>query len=123
MFQMPPRDESAAYALDDAILFARILTRYRSEPLSEVFDAYESLRRDTINHAFKESSRMWHRNRDMGLLEGRLKEWMMPLYLRSHRDEREAAWEFDAAKITIPTPAPSEDLVSLQSFLKEKTTH
>lgn len=120
---MPPRDESAAYALDDAILFARILTRYRAEPLSEVFDAYESLRRDTINHAFKESGRMWSRNRDMGLLEGRLKEWMMPVYLRSHRDEREAAWEFDAAKVTIPTPAPSEDLVSLQSFLKENKKH
>ncbi|KAJ5224178.1 uncharacterized protein N7469_007681 [Penicillium citrinum] len=117
---MPPRDESAAYALDDAILFARILASYRSEPLSEVFDAYETLRRDTINHAFKESCRMWDRNRDMGLLEGRLKEWMMPFSLRSHREQREAAWEFDAAKITIPTPAPSEDLVSLHSFLKER---
>ncbi|KAJ5688529.1 hypothetical protein N7462_002921 [Penicillium macrosclerotiorum] len=120
-FQMPPRDESAAYALDDAILFARILARYRSEPLVEVFDAYESLRRDTINRAFKESHRMWDRNRDMGHLEGRLKEWMMPFYLRSHRDEREAAWEFDAAQISLPTPTPSEDLVSLHSFLKEHT--
>ncbi|CAI7629724.1 unnamed protein product [Penicillium pancosmium] len=118
---MPPRDESAAYALDDAILFARILVRYRSEPLSEVFDAYESMRRDTIENAFKESHRMWDRNRDMGMLEGRLKEWLMPFYLRSNRDKREAAWEFDAAKITIPTPAPSEDLVSLNSFLKEHT--
>lgn len=119
---MPPRDESAAYALDDAILFARILVRYRSEPLPEVFDAYESMRRGTIEQAFKESHRMWDRNRDMGMLEGRLKEWLMPFYLRSHRDKREAAWEFDAAKITIPTPAPSEDLVSLNSFLKEQTT-
>ncbi|KAJ5526547.1 hypothetical protein N7513_010706 [Penicillium frequentans] len=110
---MPPRDESAAYALDDAILFARLLARYRSEPLSEVFDAYEGLRRDKINHAFKESGRMWDRNRDMGMLESRLKEWMMPLYLRSHRDEREAAWEFDAAQITLPTPAPSDDLLIL----------
>jgi 2-polyprenyl-6-methoxyphenol hydroxylase-like FAD-dependent oxidoreductase len=118
---MPPRDESAAYALDDAILFARILAQYRSEPLTEVFDTYERLRRDTINYAFKESRRMWDRNRDMGMLEGRLKEWMMPLYLRSHRDQREAAWEFDASKITIPSAAPSEDLVSLHSFLKEQT--
>ncbi|KAJ5278590.1 hypothetical protein N7478_003962 [Penicillium angulare] len=117
---MPPRDESAAYALDDAILFSRLLVRYRSEPLFEVFDAYERLRRDTINRAFKESGHMWDKNRDMGFLEGRLKEWMMPLRLRSHRDEREAAWEFDASKITLPTPAPSDDLVSLHSFLKER---
>lgn len=106
----------AAYALDGAILFARILARYQSEPLNEVFDAYGRLRRDTINYAFKESRRMWDRNRDMGMLEGRLKEWMLPLYLRSHRDEREAAGEFDATKTFIPTPAPSEDLVSLYPF-------
>ncbi|KAJ5630153.1 hypothetical protein N7528_003810 [Penicillium herquei] len=118
---MPPRDESAAYALDDAILFARLLARYRSEPLFEVFEAYENLRRETIHRAFKESSRMWDRNRDMGFLEGRLKEWMMPRYVRNHRDEREAAWEFDATQTSLPTPAPSEDLVSLHSFLKEHT--
>ncbi|KAJ5678544.1 uncharacterized protein N7477_004177 [Penicillium maclennaniae] len=81
---MPPRDESAAYALDDAILFARILAQYRSEPLAVVFETYERLRRDTISHAFKASQRMWERNRDMSMLEGRLKEWMMPFSLRSH---------------------------------------
>ncbi|KAJ5601217.1 hypothetical protein N7510_010751 [Penicillium lagena] len=118
--QMPPRDESAAYALDDAILFARILSRYRTEPLARTFNAYERLRRSTINYAFKESLRMWDRNRDMGMLEGRLKEWMLPLYLRSHRDEREAAWEFDAMKIDISKLESSEDLVTLQSFLTER---
>ncbi|CAG7921079.1 unnamed protein product [Penicillium olsonii] len=118
---MPPRDESAAYALDDAILFSRILARYRSEPLAEVFDAYESLRRDTINRAFKESRRMWERNREMGLFEGRLKEWMMAFHIKTHESAREAAWEFDATKMALPTPAPSEDLVSLNSFLRDRT--
>ncbi|CDM27192.1 hypothetical protein DTO013E5_4361 [Penicillium roqueforti] len=118
---MPPRDESAAYALDDAILFSRILSTYRSEPLTEVFDAYEKLRRNTINHAFKESRRMWARNRDMGFLEGKVKEWMMSFHLRSNESSREAAWEFDATKIALPTPAPSEDIVSLSSFLRDRT--
>lgn len=118
---MPPRDESAAYALDDAILFSRILASYRSEPLTEAFDAYETLRRDTINRAFKESRRMWERNRDMGSLEGRVKEWMMSFHLKSNEHAREAAWEFDATKMALPTPAPSEDLVSLNSFLRDRT--
>ncbi|KAJ5964973.1 uncharacterized protein N7479_004849 [Penicillium vulpinum] len=118
---MPPRDESAAYALDDAILFSRILASYRSEPLAEVFDAYETLRRDTINHAFKESRRMWERNREMGLLEGRLKEWMMSFHIKSNEHARETAWAFDATKMALPTPAPSEDLVSLNSFLRDRT--
>lgn len=101
---MPPRDESAAYALDDAILFARILARDRSNPLAEVFDTYDHLRRGTIDHAFKESCRLWDRNRDMGKLEERVRERMIPLSLRSHRDERQAAWEFDATKIALPAP-------------------
>lgn len=102
-------------------MFARILAHYRSEPLSESFDAYESVRRETINHAFRESRRMWERNREMGLLEGRLKEWMMTFHIKSHETEREAAWAFDATKIALPTPAPSEDVVSLNSFLRERT--
>lgn len=118
--QMPPRDESAAYALDDAILFARILARYRSNPLAEVFDTYDRLRRDTINHAFKESHRMWDWNRDMGWFEERLREGMMPLHLRSNRHERQAAWEFDAAKIALPAPPSRSDRITLHCFLKEQ---
>jgi 2-polyprenyl-6-methoxyphenol hydroxylase-like FAD-dependent oxidoreductase len=118
---MPPRDESAAYALDDAILFSRILARYRSEPLTEAFDAYETLRRETVNYAFKESRRLWERNRDMGLLEGRLKEWTLSLHIKSRASQREAAWEFDATKIALPKPAPSEDVVSLNTFLSDRT--
>lgn len=118
---MPPRDESAAYALDDAILFARVLASHRSEPLTEVFDTYERLRRDTISYAFKESLRMWDRNRDMGKLESRLKELILPFYLRSNRDQRVAAWEFDAMKISIPDPKAGADVVSLHSFLKESS--
>ena len=94
---MPPRDESAAYALDDAILFSRILASYRSEPLTEAFDAYETLRRD------------------------RIKEWMMTFHLKTNENAREAAWAFDATKMALPTPAPSEDLVSLNSFLRDRT--
>lgn len=116
---MPPRDESAAYALDDAILFSRILARHRSEPLAEVFETYEGIRREKINRAFKESCKVWERNRDMGQVEARIKEWVMPFYLRSHRDERQAAWEFDATKMTIPELTPSEDSISLSSYLRE----
>lgn len=112
---MPPRDESAAYALDDAILFSRILSRYRFEPLTEVFKTYESFRRDTVNRAFKMSRRMWERNRDMGLLEGRLKEWILPIFLRSHRYERETAWVFDASDVKIPVPITSDEESSLYS--------
>ncbi|PWY75040.1 salicylate hydroxylase [Aspergillus heteromorphus CBS 117.55] len=101
---MPPRDESAAYALDDAILFSRILAKHRYDPLTVSFKAYEDLRRGTVNAAFQVSRRMWEKNRDMGFLEGRLKEWTMPMQVRNAKESREAAWEFDATKIQIPGP-------------------
>jgi 2-polyprenyl-6-methoxyphenol hydroxylase-like FAD-dependent oxidoreductase len=109
---MPPRDESAAYALDDAILFSRILAKHRHEPLPAAFKAYEDLRRNTVNSAFKSSRRMWEKNRDMGFLEGRLKEWTFPFYIRNHREEREAAWEFDATQIHIPMPVEGGSMYS-----------
>lgn len=114
---MPPRDESAAYALDDAIVFSRILAKYRLEPLTEAFRAYEAIRRETVNEAFKSSQRMWEKHKDMGMLEGRLREWTLPFYIRNSKEAREAAWEFDAAKIIIPPPIEEQE--SLYSFEKE----
>ncbi|KAL1962225.1 hypothetical protein VTN77DRAFT_9881 [Rasamsonia byssochlamydoides] len=101
---MLPRDESAAYALDDAILISRVLAQYIGQPLESAFAAYESLRRDAVNFAFKASRKLWNRYKDAGVIEGRLKELLLPLYIRQDRDSREAAWEFDASKVEIPLP-------------------
>ncbi|KAL2843880.1 hypothetical protein BJY01DRAFT_191515 [Aspergillus pseudoustus] len=93
---MPPRDESAAYALDDAIMFSRILAHHRDESLPEVFARYEAVRRAAVEEAFSEAGRMWNTHRDMGFLEGRWKEWTMPWVLWKNRGARNAAWTFDA---------------------------
>ena len=114
---MPPRDESAAYALDDAILFSRILSKHRYDPLPVSFKAYEDLRRGTVTAAFQVSRRMWEKNRDLGFLEGRLKEWTMPMQVRNAKDTREAAWEFDATK--VPLPGPGDSTSSLYSSERE----
>jgi 2-polyprenyl-6-methoxyphenol hydroxylase-like FAD-dependent oxidoreductase len=102
--QMLPRDESAAYALDDAILFSRVLAQYINHPLESAFATYETLRRDTVNLAFKASRKLWDQYRDAGAVEGRFKEWLLPLYIRHGRDSREEAWEFDASRVEIPVP-------------------
>ena len=114
---MPPRDESAAYALDDAILFSRILSKHRYDPLPVSFKAYEDLRRGTVTAAFQVSRRMWEKNRDLGFLECRLKEWTMPMQVRNAKDTREAAWEFDATK--VPLPGPGDSTSSLYSSERE----
>ncbi|KAL2817114.1 hypothetical protein BJX63DRAFT_419690 [Aspergillus granulosus] len=93
---MPPRDESAAYALDDAIMFSRILAHHRDESLPEIFARYEAVRRAAVEEAFSEAGRMWDTHRDMSFLEGRWKEWTMPWVLWKNRGARNAAWRFDA---------------------------
>ncbi|KAL4782190.1 hypothetical protein BJX76DRAFT_349575 [Aspergillus varians] len=93
---MPPRDESASYALDDSIMFCRLLAHHRDEPLSSVFTRYESLRRGPVEEAFSAAGRTWASHRNMGTLEGRWKEWTTPWMLWKNRAARNAAWRFDA---------------------------
>jgi 2-polyprenyl-6-methoxyphenol hydroxylase-like FAD-dependent oxidoreductase len=119
---MPPIYSSASYALDDAILFARVLARYRSEPLSTVFDTYESLRRDAVDSAFEESNKIWNRMKDRGSLEERVKEWKMASYFKHSHRKREEIWNTDATMIPIPAPEATEPLVSMRSFLQTSLT-
>lgn len=55
----------------------------------------------------------------MSFLEGRLKEWTLPFYLKNSKEAREAAWEFDATKISIPMPADTQSSSSSYSYDKE----
>ncbi|KAG2420097.1 hypothetical protein HFD88_004896 [Aspergillus terreus] len=77
---MPPRDESAAYAIEDALLFSQLLAHHASnEPLTAVFDEYERLRRPTIDQAFDASSRLWRSDFDLGLYPGQIRDLLAPV--------------------------------------------
>ncbi|OJD16777.1 hypothetical protein AJ78_03066 [Emergomyces pasteurianus Ep9510] len=101
---MPPKDESAAYALDDAILFARVLAEYIYEPVSEAFCVYESLRRQTIDDAYKSASENWAHNRDSSRLSNMFEEWLTPFNLMREKKKNSTAWVFDAMTVNIPPP-------------------
>lgn len=101
---MPPRDESAAYALDDAILLARVFRLYYDQPLSLAFQTYDSIRRKPINDAYKDSIAGWANNRDHGKWASRLEEWLTPWHLRRKKRARVGAWVFDAHSVEIPPP-------------------
>lgn len=119
MIQMPPWYSSSSFALDDAICFSRVLARYRLEPLDVVFDIYDRLRRETVNRAFKESSRMCSLMKETGLLEEWSRERKTSSRLRKHRNDYQNAWKFDATKVAIPKPAQGQDLMTLHSFLED----
>ncbi|KAB8235824.1 FAD-dependent oxidoreductase [Aspergillus alliaceus] len=78
---MPPRDESAAYAVEDAIIFAKLLAQNPDAPLPRLFEEYEDLRRGLVNKAFDASRRLWQSDLDKGLFPGQTRDLMSPVHL------------------------------------------
>ncbi|KAM5475885.1 hypothetical protein MauCBS54593_000567 [Microsporum audouinii] len=113
---MPPRDESAAYALDDAILFSRVLSLYIYQPIKEAFDVYESMRRSSVTKAYNSSNVTWAANKGSGRWTNRLEECLTPWQLYKDRKARIGAWEFDASTLHIPPPPRSPCQPSLCSL-------
>ncbi|KAF3490904.1 salicylate hydroxylase [Arthroderma uncinatum] len=111
---MPPRDESAAFALDDAILFSRILSLYIHQPISDAFAVYEYIRRSPVTKAYNSSNVTWMSNKGTGRWTNRLEEWMTPWQLYKDKKARIGAWEFDASTLYIPPPPKEPSLSSLE---------
>ncbi|PYI15022.1 FAD/NAD(P)-binding domain-containing protein [Aspergillus japonicus CBS 114.51] len=82
---MPPRDESAAYAIEDALIFTQILAQHRDDscPLSTLFQEYEAARRVLVNKAFDASRRLWQSDLDKGLFPGHVRDLMSPVHVSS----------------------------------------
>ncbi|KAE8315444.1 hypothetical protein BDV41DRAFT_188018 [Aspergillus transmontanensis] len=78
---MPPRDESAAYAVEDAIIFSKLLAQNPDCELLTLFEEYEELRRGLVNKAFDASRRLWQSDLDKGLFPGQTRDLMSPVHL------------------------------------------
>lgn len=78
---MPPQGESTAYALEDAIIFARILEKHRSRGVEAVFDAYQKIRRGRMDAAYEESAWGWETQKDCGWFTFLLRSWITSGYL------------------------------------------
>lgn len=90
---MPPQGESTGIVFEDAVLFARCLTRWveKGKPgsMKEAFDAYENLRRARIDVAFEESKSVVKTVSDAGWLGHTIKTFVVPWYLYFTRNYRE----------------------------------
>lgn len=90
---MPPQGESTGIVFEDAVLFARCLTRWlekgRPGNMKEAFDAYENLRRARIDVAFEESKSVVKTVSDAGWLGHTIKTFIVPWYLWFTRGYRE----------------------------------
>ncbi|KAE8143057.1 hypothetical protein BDV38DRAFT_97530 [Aspergillus pseudotamarii] len=100
---MPPRDESAAYAVEDAIIFSKLLAQNPDCQLITLFEEYEELRRGLVNKAFDASRRLWQSDLDKGLFPGQTRDLMSPVHLPpdSHIGRRATQ---PINKTTLPAP-------------------
>jgi hypothetical protein len=78
---MPPREESAAYAIEDAVIFAQIFARGRRRSLHHIFVEYENARRGLVDKAFDATRRLWQSDLDKGLFPGNFRDCMSPTQL------------------------------------------
>jgi salicylate hydroxylase len=90
---MAPQGEATGIVLEDTVLFARCLARQQElgdRGFEDAFAAYERLRRDRINAAFKESGAVVKTVQDAGWLGHKIKCFIVPwfLYFTSGKRER-----------------------------------
>lgn len=56
---MPPQGESTGLAIEDAILFSRVLEAWPEKTLIEVFDCYVKTRKPIIDASYKDAVERW----------------------------------------------------------------
>lgn len=78
---MPPQGESTGHALEDAIIFARVMASNIDRGLSEVFNAYQKVRRERIDKAYEQSAFGWETQKDSGWFTFLLRTWITRAFL------------------------------------------
>ncbi|MDI1490862.1 MAG: hypothetical protein OHK93_002067 [Ramalina farinacea] len=98
---MPPQGESTGFAIEDAILFAHVLSKRAhlpvsdgavtsdSLPIPDLITHYIELRRPKMEAAFKEADFRWETGKDGGWLAFKMKELLTPWFLWWYRGK----WE------------------------------
>ena len=110
---MPPQGESTGFAIEDAMLFTRIMKEAmnsQEEPnqsipdlvnVKAVFARYERNRRARIDAAYAEANTRWESVKDTGWLASVMREWMIWLFLWFTRSTREKNFTFDVKTVTL----------------------
>lgn len=82
--KMPPQGESTGICIEDAIVFARCMV-HQGANVSSVFQAYENIRRSSIDAAYQAAVQRWENVRDKGYLAHRLMLFLTPWYVSLRR--------------------------------------
>ena len=98
---MPPQGESTGLAIEDAVLFARVLECTPQISVEATFQLYEKTRRPRIDTAYKEAVSRWKNAKDRSWFFQKVIEWMMWVYLWHKMADFEASMSYDVRKEEI----------------------
>lgn len=98
---MSPQGESATIAMEDSVIFARLLGKRRALSLEDVFAGYERNRRERVEAQYKEAYWRWKSNKNLSLFAGKVMEWLTLLFLWATAKRRQRTWEEDLTKVEL----------------------
>jgi len=98
---MPPQGESTGLAIEDSVLFARVVETLSDSPISRVFAAYERTRRPRIDVAYKAALARWERVKDKNWLVQKLEEWLTWAFLWFKAGAFQKSFSYDVRKEEI----------------------
>ncbi|KAF2182983.1 FAD/NAD(P)-binding domain-containing protein [Zopfia rhizophila CBS 207.26] len=98
---MPPQGESVGLALEDVVLFSRIVEHSETRSVAELFSRYEQLRRPRIDAAVKEANFGWETIKDRGWFTTVVLEWLTWVILAWRAKRKEEEFEFDVRDVKL----------------------
>lgn len=93
--QMPPQGESTGLAIEDSVLFARVVESNPQTPIEATFKLYEKTRRPRIDTAYKEAVSRWENAKDRSWFFQKVIEWMMWAFLWYKSADFESSMSYD----------------------------
>ncbi len=98
---MPPQGESTGLAIEDSVLFARVVETFLDTPIQKAFQVYEKTRRPRIDTAYKEAVMRWENVKDRSWFFQKVIEWMMWVFLWYKMGDFESSMSYDVRKEEI----------------------
>lgn len=98
---MPPQGESVGLALEDVILFSKLLEQNESKSVTDIVKQYEELRKERIHAAVDEANFRWETIRDRGWLGGIMMEWLTVIFIWWSKEERKKSYEYDVRDLKL----------------------
>ncbi len=98
---MPPQGESTGYALEDAILFARVMAAKFDIGLDQVFKTYQHVRRERIDKAYDEAAFGWETQKDCGWFTFLLRNWFTTFFLYWTYSARQKRYSEDVGAMNL----------------------